>query len=137
MLLEHESYSGVGMDAVVTVCSRNTTVIWFGDGCSGHRMLLEHERYYGLGMDALESVGSSNTNVIMIWACMLWSEYALGTRTLFSVGMDALVIACSSCGCAVSAINGSKTPKSRENTTAIYGLCSTTSLKLQGLIPKA
>ena len=34
MLSEHECYYGVGMDALVIVCS-------------------EHERYYGLGMDAL------------------------------------------------------------------------------------
>ena len=30
-----------------------TELLWFGHGCSGHRMLLEHERnYYGSGMDA-------------------------------------------------------------------------------------
>ena len=40
MLLEHERYYGLGMDALVIACS-----------CD--RMLLEHERYYGLGMDAL------------------------------------------------------------------------------------
>ena len=27
MLLEHERYCGLGMDALVTVCSRNTNVI--------------------------------------------------------------------------------------------------------------
>ena len=51
---------GLGMDALVSVCSRNT-------------------RYYGLGMDALVSVCSRNTNVIMVWAWMLWTAYALGT----------------------------------------------------------
>ena len=29
------------------------TLLWFGHGCSGHRMLFERERYDGLGMDAL------------------------------------------------------------------------------------
>ena len=60
-LLEHERNYGLGMDALVSVCS------W----------LLEHERNYGLGMDALVSVCSG----IMVWAWMLWSAYVLGTRT--------------------------------------------------------
>ena len=87
------------------------TRLWFGHGCSGHRMLWEHERDYGLGMDALVSVYSGNTNEIMVWAWMLWSAYALGTRTrlwfghgnsfrrmlweherAYGLGMDALVI---------------------------------------------
>ena len=91
MLLEHERYYGLGMDAVVIVCSRNMNVImvwtwmlwspyalgtrtllWFGHGCSGNRMLSKHERYYGLGMDALVIVCSRNMNVIMVWAWMLW-----------------------------------------------------------------
>ena len=90
------------------------TRIWFGHGCSGHRMLLEHKREYGLGMDALVTVCSWNTNEIMLWAWMLWSPYALGTRTrlcfghgcaghrmlleherYYDLGMDALVIVCS------------------------------------------
>ena len=68
MLLEHERYHGLGMDALATVCSWNTNVImvwawahcqpyalgtrtlsWFGHGRIGNRMLLEHERYHGLG----------------------------------------------------------------------------------------
>ena len=133
MLLEHERYHGLGMDALVIVCSSNTNVImvwawtlwssyalgtrtllWFGHGCSGHRMLSEHERYDGLGMDALVIVCSWSTNVIMVWAWMLWSPYALGTRTLSwpgqgcsghrmlleherydGLGMNALVTVCS------------------------------------------
>ena len=90
------------------------TRLWFGHGCSGHRMLWEHERDYGLGMDALVSVCSGNTNEIMVWAWMLWSSYALGTRTRlwfghgcscqrrlweherdYGLGMNALVIVCS------------------------------------------
>ena len=80
----------LGMDALVTVCSWNMNVIlvwawmlwspyapgtqtllWFGHGCSSHRMLLEHERYYGLGMDALVTICSWNTNIMMVWAWML------------------------------------------------------------------
>ena len=133
MLLEHERNYGLGMDALVTVCSWNTigfmvcawmlwspcalgtrTELWFGHGCSGQRMLLEHERSYGLGMDALVSVCSRNTNGITVWAWMLWSPYALGTRTElwfghgcsgqrmlleherdYDLGMDALVSVCS------------------------------------------
>ena len=53
MQSERERLSGLGMDALVSVCTRNT-------------------RYYGLGMDALVSVCIRNTNVIMVWAWMLW-----------------------------------------------------------------
>ena len=57
MLSNHECYYGLGMDALVTICSRTTNVImvwawvlwlpyaleprtllWFGHGCSGYRM---------------------------------------------------------------------------------------------------
>ena len=95
MLLEHERYHGLGMDALATVCSWSTNVImvwawmlwqpyalgtrtlsWFGHGRIGNRMLLEHERYHGLGMGALATVCSWNTNVIMVWAWMLWQAYA-------------------------------------------------------------
>ena len=105
MLLEHERYYGLGMDALVIVCSWNTnvimvwagmlglscalgtrTVLWLGHGCTRYRMLLEHERYYGLGMDVRVIVCSWNTNVIMVWAWMLWLSYALGTRTLLWLG---------------------------------------------------
>ena len=98
MLSEHERYYGFGMDALVSVCSRNTnfilvlawmlwsayalgtrTLFWFWHGCFGQRMLSEHERYYGFGMDALVSVCSRNTNVILVLAWMVWSTYALGT----------------------------------------------------------
>ena len=99
MLLEHERNCGLGMDALVSVCSWNANGIlvwawmhwlayalgtraelWFGHGCSGERMLLEHERNFGLGMDALVSVCSWNTSGIMVWAWMHWLAYALGTR---------------------------------------------------------
>ena len=94
-LLEHERNYGLGMDALVTVCSWNTNGImvwawllwspyalgtqaelWFGHGCSGHRMLLEHERNYGLGMDALVTVCSwrpctKNLDFVMVAAWMV------------------------------------------------------------------
>ena len=91
MLLEHERNYGLGMDALIIVCSWN-----------------------GLGMDALIIVCSWNRNVIMVWAWMLWSSYVLGTRTelwfghacsgrrmpleqerYYGLGMDVLVIVCS------------------------------------------
>ena len=89
MLLEHERYYGLGMDALIIECSATRMSFWFGHGCYSYRMLLEHKRYYGLGMDATVTVCSwstnvirfghgcshhrvlSNTNVIMVWAWML------------------------------------------------------------------
>ena len=72
MLSEHERNCDLGMDALVTVCSKNTNGIMIWHGCSGNRMLLEHEWSYDLGMDALGTVCSWNTNGIMIWGWMLW-----------------------------------------------------------------
>ena len=46
---EHERYCGLGMNALVIMCSGNTNVI-----------------YYGLGMDALGTICSGNMNVIMV-----------------------------------------------------------------------
>ena len=93
MLLEHERSYGLGMDALVTVCCRNTngievwawmlwspyalgtrTILLSGHGCSGHLMFLAHELHYCLGMDALVTVCSWHTNVIMVWAWVLRSE---------------------------------------------------------------
>ena len=91
MLLTHEGYYGLGIDALVVACSRNTnvlmvwawvlwlsyaletrTLLWFGHGCSGYRMLSKHEPCYGLGMDALVSICCRNANVIKVWVWMLW-----------------------------------------------------------------
>ena len=69
-------YHGLGMDALVTVCSSNTNVV-IGHECSGNLMLFELEPYYRSGMDALVTACSSNTNIMMVWAWMLWSPYAL------------------------------------------------------------
>ena len=112
MLSKHERNYGLGMDALVTVCPPNTNGImvwacvqwspygletrmelWFGHGCTGHRMLSTHERNYGLGMYAVVTVWSRNTNGIMVWACMHWSPYALETRTELWFGRDTNLLA--------------------------------------------
>ena len=99
---EHEHCHGLGMDALLSLCTGNTNVImvwvcmlrlsdalrartflWFGHGCSGYRMHSEHERYYGLGMDVLVVGCIRNRNVIMVWAWALWLSDAPGTRTLW------------------------------------------------------
>ena len=49
MLSKHERYYGLGMDALVSGCSRNT-----------------HVNYYGSGKDALVSGCCRNMNVIMV-----------------------------------------------------------------------
>ena len=133
VLLEHERNYALGMDALASTCSWNTneiilwawmlwppralgtrTKLFFGHGCSDHRMLWEHERNYALGMDALITVCSWNTNGIMFCAWMLWLPCAFGTRTEsffghgcsdhrmlwehernYALGMDALVTVCS------------------------------------------
>ena len=45
MLLEHERYYGLGMDALVTMCSWNTNVVLVWAWMRGERRLLEHESY--------------------------------------------------------------------------------------------
>ena len=72
MLWEHERYYGFGMDALITVCFRNTNVIMVLAWMLWNRMLQEHERFYGLGMDAAVTACFRNTNVIMALAWMLW-----------------------------------------------------------------
>ena len=112
MLWEHERYYGLGMHALVTLCSRNTNVImvwvWMlcqpyaleherytGLGTDGERMLSEHERHYGLGMDALVSVCSRNTNVIMVWDGSCSERMLSKHEPHYGLGMDALVSVCS------------------------------------------
>ena len=90
VLLEHEGKYGLGMDALVSVCSWNTAeiMVWAWMLWSAHSS--KHERKYGLGKDALVTAlietrrelrfghGCSglrthqNTNGIMVWAWMLW-----------------------------------------------------------------
>ena len=54
--LEHERYHGLGMDALVTVCSSNTKAILVWAWMLSSSSALEHEFYYGFGMDALVTV---------------------------------------------------------------------------------
>ena len=81
MILERERNYGLGMDALVSVCSWNTNGImvraWML--CSAYDLGTRTELWFG--HDALLSVCSWNTNAIMVRAWMLWSAYALGTRT--------------------------------------------------------
>ena len=74
-LFEHERYYencyGLCMDALMTVCSWNTTVIMVWAWISNDRMLLEHERCYVLSMDVLMTVCLWSTKVIKVWAWML------------------------------------------------------------------
>ena len=73
MLSEHERYYGLGMDALVTMCSWNTNVVLVWAWMRGERRLLEHE-----GTRKLLS---------MVWAWMLWTAAgALGTRPLLWFG---------------------------------------------------
>ena len=112
---EHAPYRGLGMDAIVIVCSRKTNtkmvcawmlwlsfalgtraLSWFGHGCA--------------------IVCSRNTNVIMVWAWSHYFWYAFGTRTFlwfgrgcaigsmlseheryYGLGVGALFIVCSVC----------------------------------------
>ena len=82
MRLEQEQICGLGMDALISVCSSvtNGIMVWAWM-LSGQRMLLQHGRNYGLGMDALVTVCFWNTNRLMVRAWMLWSAHALGSRT--------------------------------------------------------
>ena len=95
MLLERIRNYGVGMDALVTVCSWNTygIMVWAWMLWSSYGLGTRTE--LGLGMDALFTVCSWNSNGITTWAWMLWSPYALGTLRNHGLGMDALVTVCS------------------------------------------
>ena len=57
---------GLGMDALVTVCSWNThgIMVWVWRLCLSHSS--KHERNYGLGMDAGYRA-HPNMNGIMVW----------------------------------------------------------------------
>ena len=94
--IEHERFFGLGMDALVTVCSWNTNVIMgLGHGCSHHRLHSNTNVMMGLGMDALVTVCSWNTNVIMGLGhgCSHHRMHS-NTNVIMGLGMDALIIEC-------------------------------------------
>ena len=109
MRLEYKRNYGLGMHALVPVCSWNTNgiMVWacyrmlleheqIGHGCTGYHMLLKHERTCGLGKDALVTVYSWNTNGIMLGAWMLSSSHSVEHEheQNYCLGSDALVTVC-------------------------------------------
>ena len=73
------------MDALVIICSRKWTILWFGHGCSGYHM-------------------PSKMDYIMVWALMVDSmvcewmlglSYASGNGRYHGLCMDTLAIVCS------------------------------------------
>ena len=86
MLSKHERYYGLGMDALVIVCSGNTNVFMVG---AGNRMLSKHERYYGLGMDALVIVCSSfSRSCPQHFACAASSATKLACQSRSMASVD-------------------------------------------------
>ena len=72
------------------------TEVWFGHGCSGHRMLLEHERNYGLGMDALgHRMLLEHERNYGLGMDALGHRMLLEHERNYGLGMDALVTVCS------------------------------------------
>ena len=70
-------------------CARGPeTSLWFGHGCTGHRVLVDQKRHYGLGMDALVTVCSWTTNVFLVRAWMHWSPPA---KVLACVGLQVVL----------------------------------------------
>ena len=116
--LEHERYYGSGMDALVTVCTRNTNAImdWEKNMVWGMDALVtvctRNTNVSCLSMDALVTVCTRNTNGIwsghgctcnhmhseheryMVWAWTDWCPHALEHERYYGLGMDALAIRC-------------------------------------------
>ena len=80
MLSKHDRYHGLGMDALVTVCSRNTnailvsawmhwqpltletqTLLWFGHGCTGRSMMVSENNHENKLKNKPKSPGASRT----------------------------------------------------------------------------
>ena len=88
---EHARYCGLGRDAIVIACSRNTNIImswaWM------------HYLSYALGTRTLLWCGhgcaivcSRNTNVIMVWEWMHNFWYAFGTRTFLWLARGCAIV---------------------------------------------
>ena len=65
--LEHERYNGLGMDALVTVCSWNRTVTMSWAWMLLSLSAVEHDRYYGLGMDAFIMECNRTRSLLWFW----------------------------------------------------------------------
>ena len=87
VLSEHERSHGLGMGALVSVCSWNTNAIMVSAWVLQCR--------YALGTRTLLWFGHGCTNVILVWAWMLSSSSALQHECHFGLGMDATVTVCS------------------------------------------
>ena len=92
--LEHQCYYGLGMDALLTVCTWNTNVmmvlatecsenvaVCWGLGCGDNQMQIEQGYYHGVGMDAPITGWSWSMDVVMAFARMLWHPSGVGART--------------------------------------------------------
>ena len=79
MLVEPARKYGLGMDALVSVCSWNMSGLPTAPQQNPPAERPCRVRATGLGMDALLTVCSWNPNGIMVWAWMLWLASALGT----------------------------------------------------------
>ena len=80
MLLVHERFHGLGMDAIMTICFGTRTLLMFGHGCSVDRMLLARNQNYAHG---LMTVCFWHTNAIKVlagggveWASFCGVEWA-------------------------------------------------------------
>ena len=80
MLLVHERFHGLGMDAIMTICFGTRTLLIFGHGCSIDRMLLARNQNY---VHVLMTVCFWHTNAIKVlagggveWASFCGVEWA-------------------------------------------------------------
>ena len=92
MLLEHERDYGLGMDAMVTVCSwsTNAIMVWAWMQCTGYRMLLEQ-----LGMDALLIALTCTRTELWFGHGCKGNRMLLEHELDYGLGMDAKETVCS------------------------------------------
>ena len=107
--IEHERSHGLGMDALAIGCTRTYAFLWFGHGCSGHRMRSNMNvimvRAWMLWPSDASNIkvlmvwawmlwpsDASNIRVIMVWSWMLWSSDAIKHERYYGSGMDAWVL---------------------------------------------
>ena len=81
--LKHERNFGLGMDALVTVCSG------FRHGCGDYCLLLVWAWMHWLPYARGFGHGCTGYRMLLVWAWMHWLPSALG------LGMDAVITVCS------------------------------------------